>query len=613
MSTQKNDPCWAGYEQVGTKEKNGKTVPNCTPTKKKGKKSMSLKELKESLSESIYDGQMEMSTSQICVSDLEYLEKFTKKMSAAFQSSLPNVLEKIETELNKFGCTLGELDSELPFEDTGSEDFAIFKFAAQEMVTNAYLTLDWETISGQQNPHRPDGSKLRYDIHLELVRNNPMDNIEETGDELTTDDLVKEGMEDKADLTAKRVSISKKIETLKQDLIDSGVLPKNGGIRPDAPKEVMENPKVKEILRLRAEHDKLGEDLKNLTEETGLKTYEVIMKDGTKRMIKGYSASHLKTYDDVKSAKLVKEATDPSFRSSLKNLSNSQLKAKLKYFRDKDQDKYNALVSEFESRGLKENVLTEISKNTLNSYKQKAMKNNLSFGTKIVKTGHDNIDKKFDKYSDNKPAYNKKATPDEKLKQIGALSGKESKFEVRHRFIKKAIDKTEPDSKRAGQKKNLLDKANDDLNSAHKARLQAGMKKDGGDNDASEKYTNSALKKYDSAKDKHKKISENIITEFESRGLKEEVETYEKNGVTYNQPFKESVEQLDESTVVVKQKPTSVIFEMGPDKVEFSLKGQEAQFKLISESGSSVVTMNPKQTQKFFEGLTEFYISKTSK
>ena len=29
------DPCWKGYEQVGTKIKNGKTVPNCVPQKKK--------------------------------------------------------------------------------------------------------------------------------------------------------------------------------------------------------------------------------------------------------------------------------------------------------------------------------------------------------------------------------------------------------------------------------------------------------------------------------------------------------------------------------------------------------------------------------------------------
>ena len=29
----KSDPCWDGYEQVGTKKKAGKTVPNCVPDK----------------------------------------------------------------------------------------------------------------------------------------------------------------------------------------------------------------------------------------------------------------------------------------------------------------------------------------------------------------------------------------------------------------------------------------------------------------------------------------------------------------------------------------------------------------------------------------------------
>jgi len=27
------DPCWDGYEKIGTKKKAGKTVPNCVPEK----------------------------------------------------------------------------------------------------------------------------------------------------------------------------------------------------------------------------------------------------------------------------------------------------------------------------------------------------------------------------------------------------------------------------------------------------------------------------------------------------------------------------------------------------------------------------------------------------
>ena len=28
-----SDPCWDGYEKVGTKKKGGKEVPNCVPEK----------------------------------------------------------------------------------------------------------------------------------------------------------------------------------------------------------------------------------------------------------------------------------------------------------------------------------------------------------------------------------------------------------------------------------------------------------------------------------------------------------------------------------------------------------------------------------------------------
>ena len=33
VTKKKADPCWDGYEQVGTKKKAGKTVPNCVPEK----------------------------------------------------------------------------------------------------------------------------------------------------------------------------------------------------------------------------------------------------------------------------------------------------------------------------------------------------------------------------------------------------------------------------------------------------------------------------------------------------------------------------------------------------------------------------------------------------
>lgn len=52
MLEKMGNPCWTGYSMVGTKEKNGKTVPNCVPINKKNK--TKLKSFKEDLS--TFDG-----------------------------------------------------------------------------------------------------------------------------------------------------------------------------------------------------------------------------------------------------------------------------------------------------------------------------------------------------------------------------------------------------------------------------------------------------------------------------------------------------------------------------------------------------------------------------
>lgn len=41
--TAKNDPCWKGYHMVGTKNKNGKEVPNCVPGSKEVKETFNIK------------------------------------------------------------------------------------------------------------------------------------------------------------------------------------------------------------------------------------------------------------------------------------------------------------------------------------------------------------------------------------------------------------------------------------------------------------------------------------------------------------------------------------------------------------------------------------------
>jgi SOS response regulatory protein OraA/RecX len=46
------NPCWTGYKMVGSKEKNGKTVPNCVPS---GRKNIIKSAAKKKLGESTYD------------------------------------------------------------------------------------------------------------------------------------------------------------------------------------------------------------------------------------------------------------------------------------------------------------------------------------------------------------------------------------------------------------------------------------------------------------------------------------------------------------------------------------------------------------------------------
>ena len=39
--TENENPCWKGYEMVGTKMKNGKEVPNCVPISEQSNKKLS--------------------------------------------------------------------------------------------------------------------------------------------------------------------------------------------------------------------------------------------------------------------------------------------------------------------------------------------------------------------------------------------------------------------------------------------------------------------------------------------------------------------------------------------------------------------------------------------
>ena len=50
MAKGKDDPCWKGYEAYGTKQKSGRSVPNCIKSGEAGKAKDKAKAYKESKS-----------------------------------------------------------------------------------------------------------------------------------------------------------------------------------------------------------------------------------------------------------------------------------------------------------------------------------------------------------------------------------------------------------------------------------------------------------------------------------------------------------------------------------------------------------------------------------
>jgi hypothetical protein len=82
---------------------------------------------------------------------LEHMDKFADQISNAFQPEMDRLLPRIELELNKFGYTLGQLDMDdiADAESDGDlEDLLIFEKSSKKMVTNAYISLDWERLTG---------------------------------------------------------------------------------------------------------------------------------------------------------------------------------------------------------------------------------------------------------------------------------------------------------------------------------------------------------------------------------------------------------------------------------------------------------------------------------
>lgn len=107
----------------------------------------SLKEIREDIAtDAPLQGQGEIRglATPVAIRDLK---EYGRQVSNALQPSIPQLLANMEKELNKYGFSLGEIDSSDSFEASGEEDFIVFSFPNGEELKNLFLSLKWEKVS----------------------------------------------------------------------------------------------------------------------------------------------------------------------------------------------------------------------------------------------------------------------------------------------------------------------------------------------------------------------------------------------------------------------------------------------------------------------------------
>jgi len=91
------------------------------------------------------------------------IRTFAQQISNALQPTVPQVVSRIETELHKFGFSLGEVDT-TNFPDNGEDDFVVFAYPDGDEVTNLFLSLEWRRVSPGDTKYRSE--TLEYSITL---------------------------------------------------------------------------------------------------------------------------------------------------------------------------------------------------------------------------------------------------------------------------------------------------------------------------------------------------------------------------------------------------------------------------------------------------------------
>lgn len=231
------------------------------------------------------------------------IKQYAKAASGALQPSVTEFYSQIERLLNNYSLTIGDIDtSGLDKADTGEDDFAIFHVVTGDQVSNIHLKACYEKVQPQlyQYQDRP----LNYRVQLDVEEYGEGETPDFNGDLLT-------GTDDDAEL-----------EEGKENTYIASYINHNAKIKAKSESE------ARKIAG------------KQFGTKEGLKYIKI-------KQIK----ESTNTIKDLLSEGIHEDGTD-----QLKRMDDKALKKALKAARGKDEKKYEKIVSEFESRGLKEDV-----------------------------------------------------------------------------------------------------------------------------------------------------------------------------------------------------------------------------------------------------------------
>ncbi len=130
-------------------------------------------------------------TDTIDPSSLTDIKAYAERLNRALQPRLPIFLRNLEKRLNALGFTLGELDMDIPFGESGEEDYIIF-FKSGDQVKNAYISIEYEKLA-QPVVGNDDVTEdiQEYKVLMKVIETDPyeFDEIFDPVDQGTPDSL----------------------------------------------------------------------------------------------------------------------------------------------------------------------------------------------------------------------------------------------------------------------------------------------------------------------------------------------------------------------------------------------------------------------------------------